>query len=157
MVEKTQIKIDDSGRIVLPKLVRNKFSLEKNEYLTLETDEEKIILKKNKVQEKYKNIINKLDYINKKYNLSLIMMDNNEIIYTTEDYKKLLHKKRYKNLTISNKLNYKENTTISKTDILDKEHFYFEITIDPYTKAYLFIITKKDNKPLIELIYNLLK
>lgn len=85
MVEKTQIKIDDSGRIVLPKLVRNKFSLEKNEYLTLETDEEKIILKKNKVQEKYKNIINKLDYINKKYNLSLIMMDNNEIIYTTED------------------------------------------------------------------------
>ena len=158
MVEKTEVKMDDLGRIVIPKKVRKKFSIGRNEYLTLETDDEKIILKKKIVLDKYKDIIKKLDFLNKHYNLSLIMMDNNEIIYTTENYKKLLHKKIAKDLVIKEKLNYCKETLISKIDFLIEPHYYFSIKIDACTNGALFIIDNNGNSnEVINLIYNLLK
>lgn len=144
MGERTQVKLDDFGRLVIPKSIRKKFMLKENEFLLLESDEEKIILKKKVVSLKYKRLIKKLEFLSDKYNLSLVMIDNNEVIYTTFKFDYLLNKKIDKKVFDCEGFNCSDNTKITKNDVLNINHYYFPIYVDSYTKCLLFVVGDKD-------------
>ena len=65
MIENLPVKVDDVGRIVIPKKIRKKFNIDPNDYLLLTTTNHEIIMKKENIDLKYKNLLEKLKYINK--------------------------------------------------------------------------------------------
>ena len=149
------VKVDNLGRIVIPKRVRLLLNVEKQDYLTLKATGEEVTLTRLDKEEKYSNIIEKVKEVNKTYNIDFILSDNNKIVYATKNYED------FKNQTITEKLeNQKQNqkkTKLNSEIIINKPHHYCSIFYDNYTDAKLFIIYDEKNKKEADFTFTLLK
>lgn len=79
-------KIDELGRIVLPKEIRNNLNIRENDNLEIQIQNEKLILKKIdkflSYEEKVKKIISIFD---KTFNLKIVVINQNEIVLNSKN------------------------------------------------------------------------
>lgn len=115
-------RIDNLGRIVIPKEIRKVLKLKENEEVEIKVEDDKIILNKYSELKTIKEAINKLIItIEDLYNKDIIITDLNNIIYTSNKYKYLLNKEisDYLNNLILNRENInsleKKNLMITNT------------------------------------------
>lgn len=74
-------KIDELGRIVIPKEIRKNLGIRDGETLEIFTSEDSIILKKYFEVRKYEDLSNKLcELINNIYNIDLVITDREKVI-----------------------------------------------------------------------------
>ena len=74
-------KIDELGRIVIPKEIRKNLNIREGESLEILTNEDYILLKKNSQIAKYDNICQKIcSIINETYNINVIITDREKVI-----------------------------------------------------------------------------
>ena len=86
MIENFPVKIDNTGRIVIPKRVREKYDINVGTILSIIDNDDSLILKK--VSNMEKNIIVKLEQIEKIYpNIRLLLTDNEKVIYKSNSIK----------------------------------------------------------------------
>ena len=86
MIENFPVKIDNTGRIVIPKQVREKYDINVGTILSIIDNDDSLILKK--VSNMEKNIIVKLEQIEKIYpNIRLLLTDNEKVIYKSNSIK----------------------------------------------------------------------
>lgn len=161
MIENLPVKVDDVGRIVIPKKIRKKFNIDPNDYLLLTTTNHEIIMKKETNDLKYKNLIEKLKYINKTFNFDIIMINNRTISYTTENYfylEKLKTAKELEEKTLKNNIIFAKNTNLTKGISLQKPHYYGAVYLENYSSILVFIIFSDDkNKELAKTTLKLLQ
>lgn len=161
MIENLPVKVDDVGRIVIPKKIRKKFNIETNDYLLLTTTNHEIIMKKENTDLKYKNLLEKLKYINKTFNFDIIMINNRTISYTTENYsylRKLKTTKELEEKALKKNIIFAKNTNLTKGINLQKSHCYGTIYIENYSNIIVFIIFYDDkNKDLAKTTLKLLQ
>ncbi len=120
-------RIDDLGRIVIPKEIRKKLKIRENEVLEIFNDDDRIIVKKHneidnnmKVINMYGNIIRKLT------NKNIIITNNHNIIYTNSLIKDTFFNKEITDLAID----ILNNRTI-------KEGYEFELIMNVKINNYL--------------------
>ncbi len=161
MIENLPVKVDDVGRIVIPKKIRKKFNIDPNDYLLLTTTNHEIIMKKENTDLKYKNLLEKLKYINKTFNFDIIMINNRTISYTTENYsylRKLKTAKELEEKVLKKNIIFAKNTNLTKGINLQKSHCYGTIYIENYSNIIVFIIFYDDkNKDLAKTTLKLLQ
>ena len=149
------VKVDNLGRIVIPAKARKLLDVDKQEYLALSANGEEVILSPLDKEDKYSKIIEKVEKINKKYNIDFILLDNNKIIYATKTYED------FQDETITNHLEKeKQNETKTKLNnkiIITKPHHYCSVFYDNYTNIKLFIIYTEKNKEQADFVFTLLK
>lgn len=76
-------RIDELGRIVLPKEIRRNLGIREGESLEIFVEEDKIILKKHSKIKDYKEIIlNIANLVTSVYDVNLIITDRDKIIYS---------------------------------------------------------------------------
>ena len=74
-------KIDELGRIVIPKEVRNKLKIQENENIMITSDDSKILISKYSYLENYYNYIKSIaEYINEIYKYGIEITDRNKTI-----------------------------------------------------------------------------
>ena len=74
-------KIDESGRIVIPKEVRHKLKIQENENIMITSDDSKILISKYSYLENYYNYIKSIaEYINEIYKYGIEITDRNKTI-----------------------------------------------------------------------------
>lgn len=79
-------KIDELGRIVIPKEIRRNLGIRDGECLEIFTDIDKIILKKHSQIKNYEELSNKLcEIINGIYDIDVYISDREKIIATSND------------------------------------------------------------------------
>ncbi len=142
MIENLPIKIDESGRIVIPAKIRRKFNIVPGSILYLQEKRGSLYFYKEKEVSKYKKLIYNLKFLEREYHFGIILTDENVVRYTSEKYKKLLNQKISNNL--KERLKQESILKATKTKItteftLRTIHYYCVITIPEYTKFILFI------------------
>lgn len=139
MIENLPIKVDDVGRIVIPKKVRKELNININDILLLSTNNEKIELTK-KENEEEKNLLKKVKNIYKQTNLNIFLLKENKTIYSSKK-EKLLKEKQ------DNGYKYKTKNP----------YIYCEIKLNNYTKYELLITYEnKEEENLASLICEIL-
>ena len=111
-------KIDELGRIVIPKEIRRNLGIRDGESLEIFTDEDSIILKKHSQMERFEDLGAKLgEIINTIFKVDVIITDREKVIVATNN-KDLIDKKinlqtqkvellkRYKKVIFENKRSY---------------------------------------------------
>ena len=74
-------KIDELGRIVIPKEVRHKLKIQENENIMITSDDSKILISKYSYLENYYNYIKSIaEYINEIYKYGIEITDRNKTI-----------------------------------------------------------------------------
>ncbi len=102
-------KIDELGRIVIPKEIRRMLSIRDGENLEIFIEENKIILQKYLVMENLTDLSQKIvDIIFSSSNETIIVTDREKVIAISEDYKNLINKELDYNLLkyIDNRENF---------------------------------------------------
>ena len=146
-------KIDELGRVVIPKEIRKNLGIRDGEYLEIFTNEDSIILKKyfevKKIEDK---VLNLCELINNIFNIDIIITDREKVIATS--YKEELKGKRISELCI-NLIDNREQYISKSIDILSFEdnqiNGYF--TIVPLINesdsiGLVILISNEDNKYL---------
>ena len=91
-------RIDELGRIVIPKEIRRNLGIRDGESLEIYTDEDSIILKKHSQIEKYEDLGLKLgDLISSIFKVDVIVTDREKVIAATND-EMIVNKKLNKDL-----------------------------------------------------------
>lgn len=113
-------KIDELGRVVIPKEIRRNLSIRDGENLEIFTDEESIILKKHSLISKYEDLANKLtELIYNIYKIDIIITDREKVI-SSSIKENILDKNIEEKLVslIDNRESYisKEKTTLKFLD-----------------------------------------
>lgn len=155
MIENLPLKIDEVGRVVIPKKVRIKYELKKDSFLLLKPQEKSILFIKQNKENKISNLINKLSKIEIIYEFDFIVLNQEEIIYVSKNIKFFEQnheeiKELFTEIEKTNKLDVKSLVFPSDS------YYYSLINFDDYTK-YLFIVFYKDekNKKIASLICDL--
>lgn len=160
MIENLPIKVDEVGRIVIPKKIRQRFDIKTNDYLLLTATLKEIIIKKEDNDLKYKNLLTKLERINSTFSFDIIVIKNNIITYTTPCYSNLKNKKIIKffeKKLADQTLVFSTNTLIAENIYLKNPHYYCAISLENYTEVLIFLIFKRlEEKLLVETIFRLL-
>jgi len=150
-------KVDELGRIVIPKKIRKQFDIKDNEILIMSTTEDKIILKKEIEEDKeFKKLLEKVSLIKENFDIDFLIANDYKIIYTTENYKEYINikigKKTIKDIT------YSDKTKITNNIYLTAPHYYCSISFDKYTNGKIFVIFKEETKKdKIKFLINLLR
>lgn len=76
-------KMDESGRMIIPKPVREKYNLKTYDTLLLSTNEKGFTLKKE--NNNNEEIISKIKYLENTYNMSIILVNTSKVIYTKDN------------------------------------------------------------------------
>ena len=79
------LKVDDTGRIIIPKKVRDKYGMKCNDVLYLCMCDEGFTLRKEFLGCDLKVLIEKIRFLENKYNVKMILTDNERVIYETND------------------------------------------------------------------------
>lgn len=79
------LRVDETGRIIIPKKVRDKYGMKCNDILLLSMCDEGFTLRKEFLSCGLKRIIKKIKYLENKYNVKMILTDNERVIYETDD------------------------------------------------------------------------
>lgn len=156
MIENLPIKIDDLGRIVIPKKVRRIMNIKRNDRVLLSLKDDELILKLDKETEKYQKLEKKLLKIKDQYKFDIILTNEEKIIFTTKKYKEIRNNKYLKNI-LTEKINISRDTKLTKNFILKEEHCYGLIPLDNYKHGILIIVlnnseNKEKAKTIIELL-----
>ena len=100
-------KIDELGRIVIPKEIRKNLSIKDGELLEIYIDNDYIVLKKHSFLKNYLDVCKKiLDTFNKSLNFNYYLTDREQIIYSNKRCDKL---NDYLYSLIDNRQSYKSN------------------------------------------------
>lgn len=79
-------KIDELGRVVIPKEIRRNLGIRDGESLEIFTDEDSIILKKHSQIEKYEEMGSKLcELINSVFKVNVIVTDREKVVAASEN------------------------------------------------------------------------
>ena len=146
-------KIDELGRVVIPKEIRRNLSIRDGESLEIFTNEEAIILKKHSELEKYEDIGIKLgELISSIFKVNVIITDREKVIVATDD-KTLVGKNLNKDLIylIDNREELVSNTTINFEGISVNGNFNIVPIIASIDSLGLIIIGSKDDKDYVNL------
>ena len=133
---KEELLVDSFGRILIPKNQREKYNITSSNTIVLSSTSNGFKIKNN--TNNYYDLINKLIYLEKNHNFSLILTNEKELLYKS---------KKYSTLNIYNLLELKNY--FSNTDTLYKLFNYKD-------NLYLFIEYNSENESLLEIIQNLL-
>lgn len=79
------LKVDDTGRIIIPKKVRDKYGMKCNDVLLLSMCDDGFTLRKEFLGCDLKILIEKIKFLENKYNVKMILTDNERVIYETND------------------------------------------------------------------------
>ncbi len=140
-------KIDELGRIVIPKEIRYNLGIRDGEPLEIFINDNSIIIKKYSHIKNINNIGNNLcELINEVFDVNIVITDRDKIVSTNSNLNSILNKELSNNLK---KLIDNRETYISK----EKESLLY---IDGYYYIYP-IITQNDSCGLVILITNSLK
>lgn len=86
-------RIDELGRIVIPKEIRKSLKIKEGESLEIIVNEEQIILQKHDVfNSDDKNITNLIEALNKTFKIDVIITDRNKVINVTDNLKEYVDK-----------------------------------------------------------------
>ena len=84
-----QKRLDNLGRIVIPKEIRNELNLKINDFVDMECLNNTIVIKKINLKNKFNSIINRvLEPIFKSYGYEITLTNKDKVLYSTN--KKLL-------------------------------------------------------------------
>ncbi len=140
MIENMQIKVDASGRILIPKKVRDIFDINKDDIFLLTTFDDGFKLVKEKGLEKYNEVISKIKKIEIEYNFDIILTDYEKVIYTSDKYKNIIGKKLDNNFKL-------KDLSLKK-----------DIKLDKYRRGNIIIIYKnKEYLNIARIVCELLK
>ena len=143
-------KIDDLGRIVIPKDIRKDLRIYKDDYLNMEVKDNTIIISKNKENNEYIKLCNKV--INTLYKLikNDIIITNNDLIIEYKGNKKYKIKNEKINENIINKIKNRiklnEFGTLNITNSLIVNKYYIFVPIIINSNSVGSIIYLKDNE-----------
>ena len=146
-------KIDELGRIVIPKEIRRNLGIRDGESLEIYTDEDSIILKKHSQIEKYGDLGSRLSEIIKNiFKVDVIITDREKVIAATSD-KMIVDKKLNKDLIylIDNREELVSNTTINFDGISVSGKFSLVPIIASIDSLGLIIIHTIDDKDYVNL------
>lgn len=154
-MENLFVKVDDVGRIVIPKRVRTQLGIENNELLLLTRRDDMIIIEKEDKSTDLDKIRDKAQTLSNKYGLDFLIANDYKIVFATNEYKK------YENIRVNNevveKIVFSNNTVIAKDVVITKPHYYCSLSFDNYTNGKLFVVFDDESKrEYAELIINLL-
>ena len=146
-------KIDELGRVVIPKEIRRNLSIRDGESLEIFTNDEAIILKKHSELEKYEDIGVKLgELISSIFKVNVIITDREKVIVATDD-KTIVGKNLNKDLIylIDNREELVSNRTINFEGISVNGIFNIVPIIASIDSLGLIIIGSKDDKDYVNL------
>ena len=134
---KKQIEVDNSGRILIPYNYRRKYNIQNNDILLLSVIDNGFKLIKEDNIKMCDPLINKLINIEINYSISFLLLKDNLVVYTSDDYKNLRNG-LIDTTSIISKLN--SNIYKTKMELVDKSNLK------------LFLIYKRTEQKLIDLI-----
>ncbi len=152
-MEKYFLKVDEAGRVIIPKKVRIKYGINSNDTLLLTTCDNGFSVKNDDYLLKYDKFFKKVNFISDKYNLSIFVSDMSHVIYSKgklEFSSKKINKK-IRDLVISNKNGY-DNDTIKNSLGIDFNCYYIYVFLDEYTRGILFIDQSSTPSSIINLL-----
>lgn len=79
------LRVDETGRIIIPKKVRDKYGMKSNDILLLSLCDEGFALRKEFLSCDLKKMIKKIKFLENKYDVKMILTDNERVIYETND------------------------------------------------------------------------
>lgn len=148
MIENISIKVDDVGRIVIPKKVRKELDINIDDILLLSVKNNKIEMEKRDNNYKLERLINKLQNLTEDHNLDIILTDNIKVIFSNiiklNEQKININKKEFE----INRVIKINKTPLTKEFEITQPHYYCCFYLNIYTRYNLFVIykTKKDEK-----------
>lgn len=152
-MNKYVLKVDEAGRVIIPKKVRIKYGINSNDTLLLTACDNGFSVKNDDCLLKYDKFFKKVNFISDKYNLSIFVSDMSHVIYSKgkiEFSSKKINKK-IRNLVIFNKKGY-DNDTIKKSLGIDFNCYYIYVFLDEYTRGILFINTSSVQSSIVNLL-----
>lgn len=142
-------RIDDLGRVVIPKEIRKNLNIKENDSLEIFIDGENIILKKYSNLSKVEKLFNKyINILNEITSNSVIITDREKVLATTKKEEKLIGKE------ISA---YLDNILESRNKVLSNDNSGLEITKGNILEGNYYIlpmIVNSDINGLIIIISN---
>ena len=142
-------RIDDLGRVVIPKEIRKNLNIKENDSLEIFIDGENIILKKYSILSKVEKLFNKyINILNEITSNSVIITDREKVLATTKKEEKLIGKE------ISA---YLDNILESRNKVLSNDNSGLEITKGNILEGNYYIlpmIVNSDINGLIIIISN---
>src|SRR5574344_1086248 len=141
-------KIDELGRIVIPKEIRKNLKIKENDDLEIFIEEEKIILQKHyKLENAKARVINVIKIFEKYINFNIILTDREKIIYPLYDeLPELLTKKYISIIEERKKIDSDELFKIEISETYTIESFFEVNPIIINTDLLGSIIIEKSNK-----------
>ena len=146
-------RMDELGRVVIPKEIRRNLGIRDGESLEIFTNEDAIILKKHSELEKYEDIGMKLsELISSIFKVDVIITDREKVIAATND-KNIVGKSLNKDLIylIDNREELESNTTINFDGITVSGKFSVVPIIASIDSLGLIIIHTNDDKDYVNL------
>lgn len=141
-------RIDDLGRIVIPKEIRRLLKISDNENMEINVEDERIIIKKHsllKEYEKYVLVFGKM--INKLTSKDIILTDRDKIIYSNKE--DLINKELSDNLKsiIVNRdeVNGFKNLDITKELNISSNFYTKNIIIDSASSGIILLFSKNND------------
>ncbi len=127
-------RIDDLGRVVIPKEIRKSLRIKDGEPLEIMVSDDKIILKKySSIEDMYMLLNNLIISVNKIINKNIIIFDREKIICSTGNYTSELRGKRISenlyDLMINTKTNYSGNSMLFVDDEKNTYNYIFSSII----------------------------
>ena len=127
-------RIDDLGRVVIPKEIRKSLRIKDGEPLEIMVSDDKIILKKySSIEDVYMLLNNLIISVNKIINKNIIIFDREKIICSTGNYTSELRGKRISenlyDLMINTKTNYSGNSMLFVDDEKNTYNYIFSSII----------------------------
>lgn len=156
MLENLSVKVDDLGRIVIPKKVRRKLNIKNNELLLLSIKEDTITIEKDNKCTEFDRLKEKVIKINKEYGLDFLITNDYKIVFGTNSYKQYENLKIYKREI--EKSVFSNSTEIGRGVVITKPHYYCSLSFDNYTNGRLFVVFDSfGDEEYAKLIIDLLK
>lgn len=144
MIENLPVKVDDVGRIVIPKKIRKRFAIKTNDYLLLTATLKEIIIKKEDNDIKYKKLLTKLEEVSSTFSFDIIVVKNDIVTYTTSSYNSFKNQKIAKSFEKSPKeIVFSKSTLLLENIYLQTPHCYCAISLESYSEVLIFLIFKK--------------
>lgn len=148
-MENIPVRIDDAGRLLIPKKIREYYKIKAHDILFLSKSEKGIIIEK-EIDDTEK-LVNKLEYLKKTFQIDYILVSKKTIVQASENYNEYLKSKlsNYHDFSDS-KIEYKTKTILNNELEISKPHYYFFTRINDYKTLLIFVIlNKEENKKQI--------
>lgn len=162
-------KIDELGRIVIPKELRKTLNIKNSDDIEINISENKLILEKYYRLNSLKEILNNYSFILEKYlSCDFIITDKEKVIITAKKIKEIFDNSEINNNILSMIENRKQLLENSKPIIkfnsvlsLNKNYYFHPIIINADTLGSIFLLSEnliiEKDITIVEIIIQLLK